>query len=324
MPANTAVPGLPRSRSDRNSSDGDLAQAEPGHLEHADLVGGAEAVLHRAQHAELLRAFALERQHCVHHVLDHAGAGDLAVLGDVADEDEGGARLLGEADQRLRRGADLGHGARRGLHRVGPHGLDRVDHHEARRGALRQRGDDVLHRGLGGELHRGVGEAEALGAQPHLRHRLLAGDIDRAMAGPRQQAGGLGQQGRFADARIAADQQHRAADEAAAGDAVELRHAGGQARRVGARAGQRLELEQPALALGAQVGGHGPAAGVLLGQRVPLAAALAFALPAVMGRAAVLADEGDECGARHGCRPENVLLLFVISAGKSIEIRSGA
>ena len=81
---------------------GDLAQAAAGHLEHADLVGRTEAVLHRAQDAELVRAFAFEREHRVDHVLDHARAGDLAVLGDVADQDDGGAGALGEADQHLR------------------------------------------------------------------------------------------------------------------------------------------------------------------------------------------------------------------------------
>ncbi len=105
---------------------GDLAKPQAGHLEHADLVGRAEAVLHRAQDAELVRAFALERQHGVDHVLDHAGAGDLAVLGDVADEDDGRAGVLGVADQRLRRAAHLRHRAGRGLDHVGPHGLDRV------------------------------------------------------------------------------------------------------------------------------------------------------------------------------------------------------
>jgi hypothetical protein len=39
--------------------------------------------------------------HGVDHVLDHARAGDLAVLGDVADQDDGGARTLGVADQEL-------------------------------------------------------------------------------------------------------------------------------------------------------------------------------------------------------------------------------
>ena len=91
-------------------------------------------------------------------------------------------------------------------------------------------------------------KAEPLGAQPHLRHRFLAGDIDRAMAGARQRGGGLDQQRRFADAGIARHQQHRAAHEAAAGDAVEFGDAGRQARGVMRLAGQRLEREQAALA----------------------------------------------------------------------------
>ena len=108
------------------------------------------------------------------------------------------------------------------------------------------------------------------------------------------------QQRRFADAGIAADQQHRAAHKAAAGDAVELGHAGGQARGLMALAGQGFQREQPALALAADRDRHrGRAGRVFLGQRVPLAAGFALALPAVIGRAAVLADKG-EGGFGHG------------------------
>ena len=163
-----------------------------------------------------------------------------------------------------------------------------------------KRGDDVLDRGFGGQLHRRVGEAQTLGAQPHLRHRFLAGDIDRAMAGPRHQAGSLRQQRRFADAGIAADQQHRAAHETAAGDAIEFGHPGGQAGGIVALAGQAFQREQPALAFGADRDRHrGRAGGVFLDQRIPLAAGLALALPAVIRRAAVLADKGER-GFGHG------------------------
>ncbi len=88
--------------------------------------------------------------------------------------------------------------------------------------ALGQGGDDVLDIGLGGELDRRAGKAEPLGPQAHLRHRLFARDIDDAVAGGRQRRRGLHQQGRLADAGIAADQQHRARHQPAAGDAVEL------------------------------------------------------------------------------------------------------
>ena len=98
--------------------------------------------------------------------------------------------------------------------------------------ALGERGEDVLDIGLGGELDRRAGEAEALGAQADLRHRLLARDIDDAVAGGGERGRGLHQERRLADAGIAADQDGGAAHEAAAGDPVEFGDAGGDARRV--------------------------------------------------------------------------------------------
>ena len=56
------------------------------------------------------------------------------------------------------------------------------------RRALGQRCDDVFDRGLGGELDRGAGETEPFGAQPHLRDRLFARDIDRALLALRASA----------------------------------------------------------------------------------------------------------------------------------------
>ena len=132
----------------------DLGQALAGHLEDADLVGRAEAVLDRAQDAELVAALALEVEHGVDHVLDHARAGDLALLGDVADQDHRDAAALGEGGELVRAGADLGDRARRALDVVDPHGLDRVDDGELRRLGL-ERGQDVAQVGFGGELARG-------------------------------------------------------------------------------------------------------------------------------------------------------------------------
>ena len=77
------------------------------------------------------------------------------------------------------------------------------DDDEARRLAFGQRGDDVLDRGLGGELDRRIAEAQPLGAQPHLRHGLFAGDVDGAVAGAGKRRRRLDQQRRFADAGIA-------------------------------------------------------------------------------------------------------------------------
>ncbi len=63
------------------------------------------------------------------------------------------------------------------------------------------------------------------------------------MSAARHRGGGLKQQSRFADAGVAGHQQHRAAHEAAAGDAVELGHARALAWRVMRLTGERLERE---------------------------------------------------------------------------------
>ena len=203
----------------------------------------------------------------------------------------GGAGFLGKTDQRLRGGAHLGHRAGCRFDRVGPHGLDGIDHDQPWHGTFRQGRHDVLDGSLRGELHRRVRQAQPLGAQPDLRHGLLAGDIDRAMTGPRHQRGCLRQQRRLADAGIAADQQYRAAHKSAAGDAVEFGHARGQARGLETLPRQRLQRKQPPLALAADRDRHRGRARILLGKGIPLAAGFALALPAIIGRAAVLTDE---------------------------------
>jgi hypothetical protein len=135
------------------------------------------------------------------------------------------------------------------------------------------------------------GEPEPLGAQPHLRHRLLAGNIDDAVAAVGERRAGLDQQRRLADAGLAADQHHGARHEAAAGDAVEFGDAGGDARRRPRLAGQALKLEHAALARAARRLRADARTGVLLENRIPFATGLAFALPALRDRAAILADE---------------------------------
>ena len=66
---------------------GDADEARAGHLEDAELVRRAEAVLRRAQDAVGAVAVALELEHAVDEVLEHARARDGAVLRHVADED---------------------------------------------------------------------------------------------------------------------------------------------------------------------------------------------------------------------------------------------
>ena len=54
---------------------------------------------------------ALEGQDGVHHVLQHAGPGQAALLGDVADEHDGRVALLGLLHQAVGALPDLHHGA---------------------------------------------------------------------------------------------------------------------------------------------------------------------------------------------------------------------
>jgi hypothetical protein len=83
-----------------------------------------------------------------------------------------------------------------------------------------------------------------------LRDRFLAGNIDGAVASAGDGGGSLDQERRFADARITAHEEHGAAHESAAGDAIKLAEAGRRARGIIGRAGQWMEHERPALAIG--------------------------------------------------------------------------
>ena len=102
--------------------------------------------------------------------------------------------------------------------------LDRVDHADVGALALERRTDRV-ELGLGEDLDV-LGAAEARCAKLHLRRRLLAGDEERAATGGRDRAEGAQEQGRLADARLAADEDEARGDEPAAEDAIELGHAG--------------------------------------------------------------------------------------------------
>ena len=215
---------------------GDLDQPAAGHLEHAGLVGRAEAVLERAQRAVRALALALELQHAVDEVLEHARAGQRALLGDVADEQHGDVARLGEPRDAV---GDLAHLADR-AGRAGQLGrvqrLHRVDHADLRPLGVERR-QHRLQVGLGHHRHLQRGAGEPLGAQLDLRRRLLAGDVERAPAGAGEVAERHRGQRRLADAGRAAEQHERAGHEPAAEHAVELADPGLQPRDL-----RRLDL----------------------------------------------------------------------------------
>ncbi len=184
-----------------------------------------------------MAALALEVKHRVDHVFDHAGSGDLAVLGDMTDQHHRGAACVWRTGQLVRGGADLADRPGRAFDVVGPHGLDRIDDREV--GFLGfQRGQDVAQVGLGRQFHRGVGQPQPLRAHPHLRAGLLARDVEAGQAGAGEAGGGLQQQGRFADAGIAADQNGAGGHQTAAQHPVKFRDAGAGAGRRGLLGGK--------------------------------------------------------------------------------------
>ena len=96
---------------------------------------------------------------------------------------------------------------------------------------MRERRDNILDAGLGGEFDRRRGKAKPQGAQPDLIDRLFAGDIDDAPVLRGHSGAGLNEQSRFADAGFAAEEKNGARHEAAAGHAVEFANARRDARR---------------------------------------------------------------------------------------------
>ena len=108
------------------------------HLEHADLVGRPEAVLERAQRAVGALALALELEHAVHEVLEHARAGERALLGHVAHEHRRDAALLGHPHEPPGHLAHLADRAGRADQLARVQRLHRVDHADRR--AARPRG----------------------------------------------------------------------------------------------------------------------------------------------------------------------------------------
>ena len=241
---------------------------------------------------------ALEIEHRVDHVLDDARAGDLAVLGDVADEDDGRAAGLGEADQRLRRAAHLGDRAGRRFDACRSTCVwieSMID--ERRRRALGERGEDVLDIGLGGELDRRVARARAARRAaaparppPRPRRRRRGRPCWRAPRRPASAASTC----RCRDRRRSGSPSRgtkpppvtRSSSPMPDGDARRLVRLAGKRLRAGTTrpfAPARARRDRAASRCAAPVSST---------MRVPLAAGVAAALPAVVDGAAALADEG--------------------------------
>ena len=263
---------------------GDGPQPFVDHLEHAELAGGTEAVLHAAQHAQRVVAIALERQHGVDDVLERAGPRERALLRDVPDEQHRDGARLGDADQTVRAVAHLCDGAGRGRELGVRDRLDRIDDDDVGLHVV-DVPDDVREIGLGHEPQVGLEGTEPLGAEPHLLLRLLGRHVEHAPLRAGDGGHHLEQQRGLADARLATDQRDRPGHEATAEHVVDLGDAGGQRHPV-----DGVDLVDGQGHLGRPPLGRGRRALLdLLGQRAPLAAGRAAARPLRFAVAAVAA-----------------------------------
>ena len=208
----------------------DLLQTAVGHREHAEFVDRAEAIFDRAHNAIAAAGVVLEIQHRIDHMFEHARAGDSTFLGHVPDQHHRGVAGLGETHQSGRAFADLRNRAGRRIQSFGVQRLDRVDDDEARP-MLGQLVENQVNAGLGQHRQIEPRQPEPARAQADLRKRFLARNVKRiepAFDGGEH----LQQQRRFTDARIAADQDHRARHDAASEHAIHFRQPRGHARRV--------------------------------------------------------------------------------------------
>ena len=189
------------------------------HFENADLESGSESVFNTAQDAVDVVVVAFELQYHVDDVFEDFRTGDDSVFRDVPDDDDGCVGLLRVFHQQCSTLADLRNAARRRIDRIGVGRLDRVDddHVGLVVGHLAQ---DVLEVRFAVNVTFVVADPDPFGPHFYLMRRLLARDVKRF--DPARFQCELQAECRFTDARLAAQQDHRALHEAAAQHAVHL------------------------------------------------------------------------------------------------------
>ena len=233
----------------------------------------------RAQHAVGVAAVSLEEEHGVDQVLEHPRAGDGAFLGDVADDDDRRAGVLGEGGQPVPHLAHLRHRAGRALYSAQRERLDGIHREDAGPQLARMLERDLRVR-LRREVQRGRERAQPLAAQPDLLQRLLPAHVEDRKRRPRELVQRREEQRALADARISREQHHRAGDESASESAVQL----ADARPVPPSRRERHLID------GQHRGKGAPAGRGLLFHRAEGAAPAALAEPLGRPVAALLAD----------------------------------
>ncbi len=160
-------------------------QAFFGHGEDANLIDRAKAVFDGAHQPKAAVRVALEVQHGVDHVLEHARAGQGTLFGDVADQHDADAAGLGGACQVRRAFAHLRHRTRGRGELVGIHRLNRVNHRNRGLGGF-EGGQNFLQLDFSQHLDLRALQPQAPRTQRDLRATFFAGDVERAEPGALQ------------------------------------------------------------------------------------------------------------------------------------------
>ena len=157
-------------------------------------------------------------------MLHDLGAGNGTILVDVPHDEHGDLLLFCNGKQPGGTLLDLTDRAGRGRNVHTAHGLDGVDDHKIRLFLLDQAAD-LVHIVFGSQIDVFLRDLQPGGTQLDLTHRLFTGDIqDAVLVG--DGSAELQQHGGFANARLAAEQDHTAQHDAAAQHPIQFRNAG--------------------------------------------------------------------------------------------------
>ena len=296
-----------------------MFQSLAGHIKYADLIGGAVTVLHGAQHAVRQGLVALKVQHSIHNVLHDFGTRNGTVFVDMADNKGRYLIRFCHIQEACRAFLDLADCAGGRRHIRAAHRLDGVDHYKIRLHLFNQPADfiHIAFRHNGDIILRHI---QPNGTQLDLPYGFFARHIQNR-ARPAYFAAQLQQNGRFADARFAANQNHTAQHNATAQHAVQLCNASYNAAFFFGRA-YVFQFQRFQAGLTRHMYRRGSAAGRRLcrffhhifGHRVPCTAGRAAAQPAGTGFAALVAHINCfQLIFWHGCSPGRIfrtLLLY--------------
>ena len=154
----------------------------PGHLEHADFIGRAKAVLDGAENAVLMIAVTFKIHDGVDHVFQNARARDLAILGHMPDQNRDAACILGKHHQIERAFAKLC-GTPWSARQVALiDRLNRINYEHLRLEFLRLL-QDFFEASFAKQKHIGARYVQALAAELDLNRALFAAYIKRLDAG---------------------------------------------------------------------------------------------------------------------------------------------